>query len=176
MPQQARWSLAFRRSTQHSPSRAQVLGRRSSSAATRVVAFLQTVARSRLATSRVRREFIEINFAASTAVLGKYCCLSRFFLAALGLAALLHVLLFTSACLATPPSSLPSIGRLCWLVGFARSSSSLYWLAWRSLTPSCQVGWLGAAPCHLCPCLGRRQRPGTAASGLSQLADFSGLF
>ena len=61
--------------------------------------------------------------------LRKYCCLSRFFLAALGLAALLHVLLFTSACLATPPSSLPSIGRLCWLVAFARSSSSLYWLA-----------------------------------------------
>ena len=94
--------------------------------------------------------------------LRKYCCLSRFFLAVLGFAALLHVLVFTSACLLNAPW-LPSIGRLCSLVGFARSSSSLYWLAWRSLTPSCQV-WLAAAPCHLCPCL---VSPTAAANGRS---------
>ena len=100
--------------------------------------------------------------------------LSRFFLAVLGFAALLHVLVFTSACLLNAPW-LPSIGRLCSLVGFARSSSSLYWLAWRSLTPSCQV-WLAAAPCHLCPCLVSPTAAGNGRSwALSAWISYPGL-
>ena len=62
----------------------------------------------------------------------------------------------------TPPGFRVSVD--CGLVAFARSSSSLYWLAWRSLTPCCQVGWLAAAPCHLCPCL---VSPSAAGNGRS---------
>ena len=107
--------------------------------------------------------------------LRKYCCLSRFFLAVLGFAALLHVLLFTSACLLNAPW-LPSIGRLCWwlvLLDLLLVSTGLPGAAHAT---SFQLGWLVAAPCHLCPCLGRRQRPATAAAGLSRLDIFPGLF
>ena len=145
-----------------------------SSAATRVAAFLQTVARSRLASSCVRRE--RNNFP-QLPLLSLYCCLSRFFLAALGLAALLHVLLFTCACLATPPSSLPSIGRLCWLLAFARSSSSLYLLACLALSDallSSRMAWRCSMPL---PVLGfavsGRQRPQLGSLGLTFSRVFS---
>ena len=74
----------------------------------------------------------------------------------------------------TPPGFRVSVD--CGLVAFARSSSSLYWLAWRSLTPSCQVGWLAAAPCHLCPCLVSPSAAGNGRSwALSAWISYPGL-